>query len=158
MGQTHTNSLASRVAQSTPTPYYVVPKTKDDVLTGAFSVLTKAKGEFFGSFHLQTLPGCCGVAILSYINVGYYDKKNEALLLKKTKTIITLAAKAAYLDGYGAIISTQRTDAAGLPAFEGWTPSVPFLNGKTQHKVVLLALNLQQQPRVAAASIVQGGE
>ena len=83
MGQLHTNSLASRVAQSVPAQYYIVPKTKDDVLTGAFSVYTKAKGEPFGSFHLQTLPGCCGVAILSYIHVGYYDKKNEATLVKK---------------------------------------------------------------------------
>jgi len=156
MGVIHNQGIGQALAQSAPAGYYIVPEFQDNKATDRYFLRTKKNGDNWATFKAETLPGCCGVAVLSHVNVYYYEKAAE--IARRNKVIVDMFVTAAKKRGYGLAMATQKATSAALPAYDAWEHGQPFNNGKTDNDVLLLKLDLKQPKRTPVKYIETGGE
>lgn len=161
MGQTHIDEYGKSLKQTTPSKFFVESgQDEDGKATGTYTIMLKKTGRRYADFSVKSLPGCCGVAVLSHVNTNWIPDTTK--LIKTHQEIVEIAIAAAFKAKYGMLMATQRADSTVLPAYpatRGWEYASHFNNGKTNNDILALFLDLKQpKPAPTKPSIVTGTE
>lgn len=100
-------------------------------------------GKSLGSMRVQSLPGCCGIALF----------RNFQGNAKGIGQLITFGCEAARRARYGGVLYTLREESPinDFVALGGQMYTMSFVNGKTGHRVTKTFINLEQEaPEVSA--------
>jgi hypothetical protein len=96
-------------------------------------------------FSLATLPGCCGIAILTNMSVNvWFRKKGLGTILQE------LAVELAKAYGYGVLICTylpESLGSSGLIKKLRWKKALSFYNPRTTNTVTLKTLRLTKEKK-----------
>ena len=153
MGYTHNTGFETAVNQVLPGRMYAVFQHCEKMPQQSEVVLyTKGNGHTYARFMAQSLPGCCGVLVLYYVE-GY--GRTQQTTLKRAVDCVDVVCKAAKRAKYGCVLMTQRVDSAIVAVLpqELWRSAPVFVNGKTDRKLVMLYHLIDYvapPPRVAA--------
>jgi hypothetical protein len=155
MGAKHSDTFTDHLQRVVPDGFYLnwtkPTQYDEDKVLRKYDVIVKADGGTAISFSARTLPGCCGVLTVFYLNI------QRDATIEKALAWLGMLKEAASNAGYGSMLMSLHSNSplAGALKENGWV-SAPFLNHKTGNNITILSAVLPVSKKKSIANLTAG--